>query len=122
MCAPYVILLTQYHPDKAHGDEIPERIRLINAAYETLRDPSARDEYLKRRAVYLAQNHAARPPRVADTVDIDAFDVVGDGDAMRLVYPCRCGQQYVLCATDLVEYLACSGCSEVIRVLYDSED
>lgn len=117
--------LTQHHPDKAAHADTHERIRLINAAYETLRDPALHAAYEARRAAYLAQVDQARAPRIADSVDVDALDLEGEGDAMRLTYPCRCGQQYVVTPDEIARgqaYFACTGCSEVIRLVYDRED
>lgn len=119
------VFLIQHHPDKSAHADTEDRIRLINAAYETLRDPSLHAAYKARRASYLAQHEQARMPRIADTVDVDALDAQGEGDDVHFVYPCRCGQQYVLTPAEIAdghEHVACTGCSEVIRVVYDSED
>ncbi|WFC96339.1 hypothetical protein MBRA1_002996 [Malassezia brasiliensis] len=125
MRAAYLRLARAYHPDKAAHADTHERIRLINAAYETLRDPALHAAYEVRRAAYLAQMDQTRAPRIADSVDVDALDVEGEGDTMRLTYPCRCGQQYLVTPAEIAQgqaYFGCSGCSEVIRLVYDRED
>lgn len=104
-------------------DDTEDQIRRINAAYETLRDPTLYEAYKARRAIYLAQKESTRVPRIVDTVDVDAFDAVDEGEELRFLYPCRCGNYYVLNPADIAEghdIIACTGCSEVIRVVYDS--
>ncbi|WFD08553.1 hypothetical protein MVES1_003929 [Malassezia vespertilionis] len=106
--------------DEIHDSE--DAMRQLNVAYETLRNPVARAAYTEKRSKYLQQQKPdQRAPRVADVVDLDAMDAVQKDAQIQFVYPCRCGQQYTLHTEDAargVEYVACTGCSEVIRINY----
>ncbi|WFD45102.1 phospholipid:diacylglycerol acyltransferase [Malassezia psittaci] len=125
-------LIKQYHPDKATHPDTQDKIRSINAAYETLSDASLRFAYDARRKAYVASGYARKGPRISDTIDIDAFDVQQDRDEIQLTYPCRCGQQYVVGASEMATKMdaeathsfdvQCTGCSEIVRVIYSNQD
>ena len=96
---------------------------MIHTAYETLRSADARADYTRRRRAFLSRTHAASQPRIADTVDLDAFEPQEHTDgSLHFTYPCRCGQAYVFDAQDAannVDHVACTGCSEVVRVAWE---
>ncbi|WFD32803.1 hypothetical protein MSPP1_003854 [Malassezia sp. CBS 17886] len=119
----YLELARQHHPDKSASVSAADRIREINLAYETLRDPALRRAWEMRRAARQPQKRTTT--RVADVIDLDAFDARGDGGDLVFVYPCRCGQQYVVLPGDLqrgADHIACAGCSEVVRVVWANEE
>lgn len=97
------------------------RIQRIVRAYEALRDADARAAYDEQR-VRAQQTHAmrTRPPRIADTLDLDAFEAEGTPPT-HFSYPCRCGQMYILPLEQVAQGrhdVACTGCSEMVHVVW----
>ncbi|MFQ5827329.1 MAG: DnaJ domain-containing protein, partial [Dehalococcoidia bacterium] len=54
----YRRLAAKYHPDVASSPEAPERMKLLNAAYEVLSHPEKRTAYDRSRAVRRAPGPA----------------------------------------------------------------
>lgn len=132
--AAYLEHARRYHPDKLQqlrgstaslqvGSDA-DVIRRINQAYVTLSDDVLRAQYDHKLSLS-ASVSSANQPRISATVDFEAFLPSETGTAtMQFTYPCRCGSSYTIDEDqvhDLVELIGCSGCSEVIRVRYDSE-
>ncbi|WFD01118.1 phospholipid:diacylglycerol acyltransferase [Malassezia yamatoensis] len=130
--AAYLRLARTYHPDKATHRDTQDQIRLINAAYETLSDASLRSAYDARQRAHVAVSYEKKGPRIADTIDIDEFDVQHNHDEIHLTYPCRCGQEYLVKASEMATqmdvepsrsfHVQCTGCSEIVRVIYSNQD
>lgn len=118
----YFRLARQHHPDRARqapADDEDERMREINHAYELLADEDTRATYDAARAH--ACTRARRDERIAEEVDLDAFELL-DTPTLYFRYPCRCGQSYTLTPAQLsegVRRIPCSGCSEAVRVIVD---
>lgn len=143
----------QHHPDKDRqsGSAAPSSantsrpsIHDLYEAYNVLYDERAREEYdaeLSRLARLGVQSSAAattatpsrREARISAEVDLDAFtaheghDAASDEDMITFTYPCRCGSHFALTSDDLLteelDLVECSGCSEVVRVLWrDGEE
>lgn len=87
-----------------------------------LRDADTRAAYDRQR-MKAQQVHALRmrPPRIADTLDLDAFDAEG-APPTHFSYPCRCGQSYILSLEQVAQGqhdVTCTGCSEMVHVVWD---
>lgn len=129
----------QHHPDKSRSTESSSSstaaVHDLYDAYSTLSDDTARQEH-DRELTRLAsssvrgatQTPTRREARISATVDLDAFtahEEGGDDTAVTFAYPCRCGSQFVVTSQDLLtdelELVECTGCSEVIRVVWRDE-
>ncbi|GLE02409.1 hypothetical protein PINS_up011247 [Pythium insidiosum] len=120
----------QHHPDK-QGERANEALFLrVQAAYEVLRDPTARVEYDKQLAQdALCRQRDVEDVRIADEIavsEMEREEIVDeecgdDGDARVVVYShqCRCGDAYEITQEELedgVDIVPCNGCSLNIRV------
>ncbi|CAE6535986.1 unnamed protein product [Rhizoctonia solani] len=131
----YRAALLRAHPDKQvriyqESDSVGAVILQIQDAYRTLSDPALRREYdqlLKQGGGRVALTKVAQRP--ANEVSLDEFteeELPGsDGESSKWVYPCRCGNQFVIVEEELergVHYIGCTGCSEVVWVGYEAVD
>lgn len=131
----YRAALLRAHPDKQgqayqESDSAGVAILQIQDAYRTLSDPALRVEYdrlLKQGSGRVALTKVAQRP--ANEISLDEFteeELPGShGEASRWVYPCRCGNQFVIVEEELdrgVHYIGCTGCSEVVWVGYEAVD
>jgi diphthamide biosynthesis protein 4 len=104
------------HPDKARdaSQEAVSRFRLVQEAWETLRDPVQRADYDAR------LDAAARHVVVSEQVQ--AADMSRDEHG-SLIHGCRCGDVYEITDEELREgftVVSCGGCSLHIQVLAGS--
>ncbi|EUC67034.1 DnaJ domain protein [Rhizoctonia solani AG-3 Rhs1AP] len=109
----YRAALLRVHPDKQghiyqEMNSAGAAILRIQDAYRTLSDP-------------------ALPQRPANEVSLDEFtedeSPESNGGSSRWIYPCRCGNQFVIVEEELekgVHYIGCIGCSEVVWVGYEA--
>lgn len=131
----------QYHPDKTRagsslsGSTSSPSIHDLYEAYNVLSDRRTRQEHdvelahlrdSNVRSVH--QTPTRREARISATLDLDAFtaqESEGESDLVTFAYPCRCGSQFVTTSeellTDELELIECTGCSEVVRVLWKDE-
>ncbi|KAH7338841.1 DnaJ domain-containing protein [Rhizoctonia solani] len=131
----YRAALLRTHPDKQgqiyqESDSAGAAILQIQDAYRILSDPALRTEYdqlLKRGGGRVALTKVAQRP--ANEVSLDEFteeELLGSSrESSRWVYPCRCGNQFVIVEEELergVHYIGCTGCSEVVWVGYEVVD
>ena len=130
-------LAKKYHPDKVRSqpareltdnhngskDHNPdseshnqERFIRIDRAWKVLADGDRRKEYDAR----WKQRCLVQDWPVQDEVSVGELDEEMEG---VYTHPCRCGGDYVMTDTDIqfmVDYVCCSSCSLVIKIVYDS--
>ena len=95
----------------------------VQAAYEVLSSPTARqtyDEQLTRHKADRAISQSLRP-RISATLDLDSFSpVFQDDQVVAFAYDCRCGEDFVIPISALdqkeMPIIQCVGCSDRIRV------
>ncbi|KAL5640235.1 hypothetical protein ACGC1H_007492 [Rhizoctonia solani] len=129
----YRAALLRAHPDKQGRlyqelNSAGATILRIQDAYRTLSDPALRIEYdqlLKQGGGRVALSKIAQRP--ANEVSLDEFteeeSPESHGGSSRWIYPCRCGNQFVIVEEELekgVHYIGCIGCSEVVWVGYEA--
>ncbi|CAE6342980.1 unnamed protein product [Rhizoctonia solani] len=129
----YRAALLRVHPDKQghiyqEMNSAGAAILRIQDAYRTLSDPALRIEYdklLKQGGGRVALSKVAQRP--ANEVSLDEFtedeSPESNGGSSRWIYPCRCGNQFVIVEEELekgVHYIGCIGCSEVVWVGYEA--
>ncbi|CAH1802210.1 unnamed protein product [Owenia fusiformis] len=120
----YQQLVLKYHPDKYSSDltdsERNEKLNIyiaIDKAWKVLSDPEKRSEF---DAKWTERNLAQEFP-IHDTLTLDDFEEQED----FLVYPCRCGGDYILTETDIefqVDVVCCESCTLAVKVLYTNKD
>lgn len=121
--ASYLTLAKMNHPDKASVAE--DDIRRINEAYETLRDPVAREAYNSALATERARSESFQASCIArERLHLDCFDASkeDDDDETAFTHPCRCGGQFTTSAARLAEGMdlaPCTGCSLMVRVVLE---
>ncbi|KAM9963844.1 hypothetical protein ACTFIW_007100 [Dictyostelium discoideum] len=133
----YRKLALLYHPDKLNKEEnIEENINnfsncLVNnnnnsntkdfndiqIAWETLKDDLLRKQYDSLLLEKKRQKYS-----VSDEIDLDDMEFIEENS--EYVYPCRCGDHYIITEDQLSEgsdVVCCSGCSLSIKVIYQME-
>ncbi|KAM9953750.1 hypothetical protein ACTFIR_008842 [Dictyostelium discoideum] len=132
----YRKLALLYHPDKLNKEEnIEENINNfsnclannnnsntkdfndIQIAWETLKDDLLRKQYDSLLLEKKRQKYS-----VSDEIDLDDMEFIEENG--EYVYPCRCGDHYIITEDQLSEgsdVVCCSGCSLSIKVIYQME-
>ncbi|KAM9990243.1 hypothetical protein ACTFIY_006290 [Dictyostelium cf. discoideum] len=133
----YRKLALLYHPDKLNKEEnIEENINnfsnsLVNnnnnsntkdfndiqIAWETLKDDLLRKQYDSLLLEQKRQKYS-----VSDEIDLDDMEFIEENS--EYIYPCRCGDHYIITEDQLSEgsdVVCCSGCSLSIKVIYQME-
>ncbi|PWZ03330.1 alpha/beta-hydrolase [Testicularia cyperi] len=131
---------TTTSPDAQPNDATMSSDRLIrnlNRAYATLIDDGQRRQYdstlatAGQSSAAAAAAAAAASPRISAVVDFESFQPMDEEGAegseagLTFTYPCRCGSSYVIGEAQIrgeVDVVGCGGCSEYVRVRYDSGD
>jgi diphthamide biosynthesis protein 4 len=114
----YRTLLLKHHPDRQSAVSELD-FDLLKTAYAILTSPT-------QRAISnasLAQSVAKIPQssRPAESISVEKFTSQDDS----FVYPCRCGNNFLLEPADIeadTHLLTCSGCSETLWVDYEVVD
>lgn len=116
----------QLHPDKRADAEDDAAFVLVQAAYETLRDPERRAAYDSEcQQAAVVRRRDTEDVRVADTVRVHEMEkaTLDDGDVLFSLR-CRCGDAYEVSEAELmddgVDIVPCNGCSLNIRVLLET--
>lgn len=145
MCHESTVTLTstiQHHPDKSRISNLQSvstaspSIHDLYEAYNVLSDSRTRQEHdvelvrLRESALRsVHQTPTRREARISATLDLDAFAAQqseADADLVTFAYPCRCGSRFVTTSeellTDELELIECTGCSEVVRVLWKDDE
>lgn len=110
----------QHHPDKQAGGN-DDYIQRLNEAHATLSDANLRRQYDQQ---LQGRGSTSNSSRLTAEVDLDSFESVesaGESDLATFQYPCRCGGGFYIDEEQLQngqDIIACSGCSEQIRVLW----
>jgi len=108
----YKALCLSCHPDKHGGDT--RRFQELQKAWDILKDPQSRTLY----------DHtlvSSEKKIISEQVDLDDMSFREAGDTF--IYPCRCGEQFIITSNDLdagITVIQCSGCSLCIEVLYNN--
>ncbi|KAG8047472.1 hypothetical protein GUJ93_ZPchr0008g12476 [Zizania palustris] len=103
--AVYRAAILNAHPDKSHpkldslgsSDEKGEFLS-VQRAWEVLRDPKSRADYDKQ-----LQTSRQNSANIAYEIEIEEMTIESTGDAMELMYPCRCGDNFSIGSFDLRE-------------------
>ncbi|KAN0050461.1 hypothetical protein ACTA71_003585 [Dictyostelium dimigraforme] len=131
----YRKLALLYHPDKLNKEiNIEENINNlsnclanngngtkafndIQIAWETLKDDLLRKQYDSLLLEQKRQKYS-----VSDEIDLDDMEFIEEDS--EYIYPCRCGDHYIITEDQLSEgsdVVCCSGCSLSIKVIYQME-
>jgi diphthamide biosynthesis protein 4 len=120
--------LLRHHPDKKRADSgltpitIPA-IDTLREAFQILSSPSSRQIYDQTLKSSLSSSQT--PPRPANVVSLDDFQVVPRGDSSTWTYTCRCGGTFVISEQLLdedIHLVGCDCCSEVVWVGYEIQE
>jgi hypothetical protein len=119
----------KHHPDR-QKDIDSSFMEQLNAAYETLSDPTRRSAYDDARQSGLgAKAGQSNLSRISAQVDLDSMEVCeqpGDEDRLTFYHPCRCGSGFYVGEEQLAHsarpVVQCSGCSERVRILSGQTD
>lgn len=106
----YKALILKSHPDK--NNESSDKFIGIAQAWQILRDPDLRKVYDSKQVLESSQIFA-----VSDSVHISEFEL----DDVTYYYSCRCQNDFMLEEQDvrfLQRFVSCTGCSQVIEVVY----
>uniref|UniRef100_A0A0E0QK81 DPH-type MB domain-containing protein n=2 Tax=Oryza TaxID=4527 RepID=A0A0E0QK81_ORYRU len=103
--AGYRAAILNAHPDKSQAklDSLVSSVEhgeffSVQKAWEVLRDPKSRTEYDKQ-----LQTSRQNSANIAYEIEIEEMTVESTGDAMELMYPCRCGDHFSILSSDLAE-------------------
>jgi diphthamide biosynthesis protein 4 len=125
----YRRLALKHHPDKCaatvgtSSTDAAAVFAALQKAWETLRDPEVRAAHDAATRLAAETEESVRTTSVRDEVDLDDFDF--DEAAGAFFKRCRCGCEMSITEDDLergADLVHCSGCSIVVRVLYDVVD
>lgn len=104
--AHYKAAVLRSHPDKlsskqAIGDhgEVQERFLKIHKAWEVLSDAGLRAAYDRD----LKGLKSGSLPAYADEIELKDMSVSDCGDAVELIFPCRCGDNFSITSDELEE-------------------
>ncbi|KAN0022255.1 hypothetical protein ACTFIU_004431 [Dictyostelium citrinum] len=89
----------------------------IQIAWETLKDDLLRKQYDSLLLEKKRQKYS-----VSDEIDLDDMEYIEENS--EYIYPCRCGDHYIITEDQLSEgsdVVCCSGCSLSIKVIYQME-
>lgn len=102
----YRSALLQSHPDKLHNsfnmanrgsDDVEDRFREVQKAWETLSDS-------KSRTLYDNELQSLRSDvLVADDIALEDMMVEDTGDALEFFHQCRCGEFFLISGSELEE-------------------
>uniref|UniRef100_A0A0E0LVW0 DPH-type MB domain-containing protein n=1 Tax=Oryza punctata TaxID=4537 RepID=A0A0E0LVW0_ORYPU len=103
--AGYRAAILNVHPDKSQAklDSLVSSVEhgeffSVQKAWEVLRDPKSRAEYDKQ-----LQTSRQNSASIGYEIEIEEMTVESTGDAMELMYPCRCGDHFSISSSDLEE-------------------
>ncbi|KAL8604646.1 hypothetical protein ACOMHN_013426 [Nucella lapillus] len=104
-----------HHPDKGPSSDSALFVQ-ISKAWEVLKDSDLRQEYDTKWREWCSVQHLP----IQEEVEFSDFDE-SDED---FVYPCRCGDYFVLTKSDakwMFDIVCCQTCSLTLKVFYKSD-
>ena len=118
----YKALLLQHHPDKnvssatSYAEDSLNFVRLLNGIWKTLSDEARKQKYDQK----LKQSNGCQNAVIGDVITYKDLDKVEhDGNNVKIIQFCRCGNLCVVLEhfqEELITVLGCEFCSQLILV------